>query len=102
MSMFVIAALAVGTFLIRLAGPLLRGRVDISDRTDVLLKRGATVVLVALVATSALIVEGAWAGWALPAGVVVGGVLAWRKAPLALVVVAAAATTAGLRLLGVA
>ncbi|NUQ90764.1 MAG: AzlD domain-containing protein, partial [Glycomyces artemisiae] len=43
-----------------------------------------------------------WAGWSLPAGVVVGGVLAWRKAPLALVVVAAAATTAGLRLLGVA
>jgi hypothetical protein len=34
-------------------------------------------------------------------GVLVGGALAWRKAPFVLVVVAAAATAAGLRLLGV-
>ena len=97
-----VAVLAVGTFLIRLAGPLLRDRVDISEETEAFLKRGATVVLVALVATSSIIVDSAWAGWALPAGVAVGGLLAWRRAPLALVVVAGAATTALLRLVGVA
>ncbi|MYY81399.1 AzlD domain-containing protein, partial [Streptomyces sp. SID335] len=36
-----------------------------------------------------------------PAGVLAGGVLAWRRAPFAVVVVGAAATTALLRLAGV-
>ncbi|MQM24341.1 AzlD domain-containing protein [Glycomyces albidus] len=102
MSWLEVAALAVGTFLIRLSGPFLRGRVEVTDRVETILRRSATVVLAALVATSAVLVDGAWAGWALPAGVLVGGVLAWRKAPLALVVVAAAGTTALLRLAGVA
>lgn len=102
MSMWAVLALAVGTFAIRYAGPLLRDRVSISGQTEEFLKRAATVVLVALVATSAIIVDGTWAGWALPAGVLVGGLLAWRKAPLAVVVIAAAATTALLRLAGIA
>ena len=34
-------------------------------------------------------------------GVLAGGVLAWRKAPFIVVVIVAAAGTAGLRLLGV-
>lgn len=102
MSIWAVLALAVGTFAIRYAGPLLRDRVDVSKQTEQLLNRAATVVLVALVATSAIIVDGRWAGWALPAGVLVGGVLAWRKASLAVVVIAAAATTALLRLAGIA
>ena len=102
MSIWTVLALAVGTFAIRYAGPLLRDRVDLSKRTEEFLNRAATVVLVALVATSAIIVDGEWAGWALPAGVLVGGILAWRKASLAVVVIAAAATTALLRLAGIA
>lgn len=103
MTMFAaILALAVGTFLIRLAGPMLRNRITLSERAEELLKSGATVVLLALAVTSSLMVEGEFAGWALPAGVLVGGVLAWRRLPLAVVVVAAAATTALLRLAGVA
>jgi branched-subunit amino acid transport protein len=101
-SIWTVLALAAGTFAIRYAGPLLRDRVAISKRTETFLNRAATVVLVALVATSAIMVDGAWAGWALPAGVLVGGVLAWRKASLAVVVIAAAATTALLRLAGIA
>jgi branched-subunit amino acid transport protein len=101
-SIWTVMALAVGTFLIRYAGPLLRDRVDLSDRAEEFLNRAATVVLVALVATSAIVVDGAWVGWALPAGVLVGGLLAWRKASLAVVVIAAAATTALLRLAGIA
>lgn len=97
-----IIALAIGTFLIRLLGPVLRNRFTLSERAEALLKTGATVVLLALAATSTFLVEGEFAGWALPSGVLVGGVLAWKRLPLAVVVVAASATTALLRLAGVA
>jgi branched-subunit amino acid transport protein len=92
---------AVGTFAFRVAGPLLRARVQISDRTQQLVAISAVVLLAALVARSALMEGQDLAGVARPAGVAVGGVLAWRKAPFVLVVVAAAVTAAGLRLLGV-
>jgi hypothetical protein len=61
----------------------------------------AIVLLAALVATSALTEGHSFAGIARPAGVLAGGVLAWRKAPFVAVVVAAAATAALLRLAGV-
>lgn len=97
-----IIVLAVGTYLIRISGPLLRKRISLSERTEKLVKAGATVVLLALTVVSTVLVDGEWAGFALPAGVLVGGVLAWRRAPLAAVVIAAAATTALLRLAGIA
>jgi hypothetical protein len=59
------------------------------------------VLFTALIATAALVEGHGFAGFARPAGVAVGGVLAWRKAPFVLIVVAAAGTAAGLRLLGV-
>ncbi|HEX7746127.1 MAG TPA: AzlD domain-containing protein, partial [Micromonosporaceae bacterium] len=43
---------------------------------------------------------GAFAGVARPVGVLVGVVLAWRRAPFVVVVIAAAVTAAGLRLAG--
>jgi branched-subunit amino acid transport protein len=93
--------LGVGTFGFRVAGPLLRTRMELSPRAEGLMTRLAVVLLVALVATAATLEGGAFAGFARPAGVLVGGVLAWRKAPFVVVVIAAAATAAGLRLLGV-
>ncbi|WP_020660195.1 AzlD domain-containing protein [Amycolatopsis benzoatilytica] len=93
--------LAAGTFAFRLAGPLLRTRVRLSPRAEKLMTLSAVVLLAALVATSALTQGHGFAGIARPAGVLVGGVLAWRKAPFVLVVVAAAATAALLRLAGV-
>lgn len=96
-----IGVLAVGTFSMRFAGPALRSRFEIPDRVQQLLAVAAIVLLTALVATSALTAGHGPAGIARPAGVLVGGVLAWRKAPFVLVVVAAAATAAVLRLLGV-
>lgn len=96
-----IAVLAVGTFVLRIAGPLMRSRFDLPDRAERLLATSAVVLLAALVATAALTEGHGSAGIARPVGVLVGGVLAWRKAPFVLVVVAAAATAAGLRLLGV-
>lgn len=97
-----ILVLAAGTFAFRVAGPMLRNRITVSERADTLLKRMATVLLVGLVATAALTDDGGFAGWALPCGVVVGGLLAWRRAPLIVVIIAAAVCTAMLRLAGVA
>jgi branched-subunit amino acid transport protein len=93
--------LAAGTYLLRLTGILLRGRVAMPARVQRYLDLGATALLVALAATAALTQDGGFAGWARPAGVAVGALLAWRKVPFVLVVVLAAATTAGLRWAGV-
>ncbi|MFJ6899589.1 AzlD domain-containing protein [Streptomyces hokutonensis] len=98
----VILALAVGTYAFRLVGPVLHGRVELSARVQELLSAGAVVLLVALLATGALTEGGGFAGWARPAGVLVGGVLAWRRAPFVVVVLGAAGVTAALRLAGVA
>ncbi|WP_035849714.1 AzlD domain-containing protein [Kitasatospora azatica] len=94
-------ALAAGTFAFRLAGPLLRSRVTFPARVEKLLETASVVLLVALVATTTLYEGHGWAGYARPAGVLVGGVLAWRKLPFLVVVLAAAGTTAVLRLAGV-
>ncbi|MGW2321138.1 AzlD domain-containing protein [Streptomyces sp. NPDC001680] len=97
----VILALALGTYAFRLVGPVLHGRVEIPERMQDLASAGAVVLLVALLATGALTEGGGFAGWARPAGVLVGVVLAWRRAPFVVVVVGAATTTALLRLAGV-
>jgi branched-subunit amino acid transport protein len=95
-----ILVLALGTYAFRLSGTLLRGRMQVPDRVRELLSMAAIVLLVAVAAISALTVGHRFAGLALPLGVAVGGVLAWRKAPFVVVVVAAAASTALLRLAG--
>jgi branched-subunit amino acid transport protein len=108
MTITAILVLAAGTYAFRLAGPLLRNRLAEADgaaelppRLGELLTTAATVLLVALVATSALTDGGEFAGVALPAGVLAGGLLAWRKVPFVVVVAVAAAVAAGLRALGV-
>jgi hypothetical protein len=56
------------------------------------------VLLAAMVAITAL--PAGHLGFALPAGVIVGGLLAWRNQPMLVVILAAAGTTALLRLIG--
>jgi branched-subunit amino acid transport protein len=80
---------------------LLAGRLALPDRLRRLLPIGATALLAALAATAALTEAREFAGVARPAGVLVGAVLAWRRAPFIVVVLAAATTAAVLRLLGV-
>ena len=94
--------LAAGTFAIRFAGPLLRDRVTLPDKVEEIISASATVLLLALVAVSALTNGKQFGGCALALGVVVGGLAAWRKLPFVAVILLAAATTAGLRLVGVA
>ncbi|MDH3005182.1 MULTISPECIES: AzlD domain-containing protein [Gordonia] len=97
-----IAVLAVGTYLIRLAGPLLRNRLTVSANTEELMDRATVVLLVAVALTGAFFVDHDFAGWARPAGVAVGILAAVLRAPLAVVVILAAATAAGLRAVGIA
>jgi branched-subunit amino acid transport protein len=87
-----ILVLGVGTYLIRLSGVLLRERLELSDSLQRLLPMAAVALLAALAATAALMAGSEFAGVARPAGVLVGALLAWRKA---------AAATALLRLAGV-
>ncbi|MDV6013327.1 AzlD domain-containing protein [Haloechinothrix sp. LS1_15] len=96
-----VAALALGTYAFRGAGPALRGRFAIPSWLDDRVTLATVVLLVALVATQALTEGDGFAGWSRPAGVAVGGVLAWFKAPFLVAVLAAAGTTSMLRLLGV-
>jgi branched-subunit amino acid transport protein len=96
----VIAVLAAGTYGLRLAGVMLRDRLTVSERVSRLLPLAAVALLAALAATAALTEAGTWAGVARPAGVLAGLVAAWRRLPFIAVVVIAAATAAGLRLLG--
>jgi branched-subunit amino acid transport protein len=94
------ATLAAGTYAIRFAGQALRARITFPPRAEKLLAAAATILLAALVATTALTEGHGFAGVARPAGVLVAGLLAWRKAPFLVVVIAAAAVTALLRLAG--
>ena len=96
-----VLTLAARTYLLRLAGLVLRGRLAVPARVERYLDLGATALLVALLATAALTEAGGFAGWARPAGVAVGALAAWRRMPFVLVVVLAAATTGVLRYLGV-
>ena len=97
----VMATLAAGTWAVRLSGQVLRARISFPPRATRLLEAAAVLLLAALVATTALTQGHGFSGFARPAGVLVAGVLAWRKAPFLVVVLAAAAVTALLRLLGV-
>jgi branched-subunit amino acid transport protein len=95
------AVLGLGTYAFRVAGPVLRSQVSMSKRVEALMSRAAVVLLVALAATTALTQGHEFAGWARTIGVMVAGVLAWRRAPFVVVIVVAAAVAAGLRLSGI-
>ena len=92
------AILAAGTYAFRLSGQALRAKITFPPRATRLLEAAAVILLAALVATTALTEGPGFSGFARPAGVLVAGVLAWRKAPFLVVVLAAAAVTALLRL----
>lgn len=92
--------LGAGTYAFRFSGPVLRSRVELSPGVQRLVAASSVTLLTALVATTALLDGRTFVGLARPAGVVVGGVLAWRRAPFVVVVLAAAGVAAGLRAVG--
>jgi len=100
MPLLALVVLAVLTYAFRVTGPLLRDRVTVPPAAERLLSSATAVLLVSLAATSALTTGHDFAGAARPAGVLVAGVLAARRVPFPVVVLAAAAVTALLRLAG--
>jgi branched-subunit amino acid transport protein len=102
MPLLAIVALAAITYSFRLAGPVLRDRLRIPASAEGLIAAATATLLVSLAATGAVTQGHGFAGWARPAGVAVGGLLAARKAPFPLVVIAAATVTALLRVAGIA
>ena len=98
MPLLAIVVLAVITYAFRLVGPLCQGRLTLPPAATVVFADAA----IALALTSALFNGHDFAGWARPTGVLIAGALAARRAPFPVVVIAAAAVTALLRLAGVA
>ncbi len=97
-----IIILASGTFLFRFAGFLLGRSLSFSEKTQALLADSATTLLLSVAVIATLFEGQHFAGFARLGGVAVGALLAWRKTPLIVVLLAAAAATALLRLVGVA
>ena len=93
-------ALAVATFAMRAAGPVLAGRFDLSEGARRTVDLCALTLLAGVMATTAFADGREFGGIARVAGVAIAGLLAWRRCPLPLVIVAAAAVTALLRLAG--
>ncbi len=97
-----IAVLAVGTFLMRVAGYRLGSRLNLSPATQTMLSDSATTLLLAVAATTALFEGAQFAGLPRVTGVGVALFLAWRNAPLIVIIIAAAVVTAVMRLAGIA
>lgn len=96
-----IGLLALGTYGIRFAGFHLGAKFTFSEKYQVLLSNGATVLLCAIAVTTTFFEGQHFAGFARIFGVALALFLVWRKVPLLLVICLAAAGTALIRLLGI-
>ena len=97
----VVALCAVGTAVTKGLGPALTGARELPAPAIRVVALLGSALVSALVVTNALADGDRIALGADTAGVLVAGVLLWRRASLVLAVVAAAAVTAGLRAAGV-
>jgi branched-subunit amino acid transport protein len=95
----VILGCAVVTALIKAAGPVALGGRELPERFIDVITLLAPALLTALVVTQALADGDEWAVGPDTAGVVAGGLVAWRTGSLVGCVLTAAAVTAGLRAL---
>lgn len=93
--------LAVGTYAMRAGGGEIGERLAPYPRVQVAMEDAAFLILASVVATTALTDGSDFAGFARVFGVGLSGILAWRGVSLPLVLIVAAAATAGLRAAGV-
>ncbi|KKC43834.1 AzlD domain-containing protein [Acinetobacter sp. V2] len=96
-----IGLLALGTYGIRFAGFHLGAKFTFSEKYQVLLSNGATVLLCAIAVTTTFFEGQDFAGFARIFGVGLALLLVWKKVPLLLVICLAAAGTALIRLFGI-
>ncbi len=95
-----IILLALGTYLIRLAGPAMSRRFSLSAQFQSVTRQTSTVLLFTVAITSTLYSGQHYAGHAQVIGVSVSALLAYKKQPFIVVVLSAAVITAFLRYLG--
>ena len=96
----VIATVALLTAAIKAVGPVALGGRALPPRFNGVIVLMPAAVLTALVVTSALADGNRLTVDATTAGVGVGGLLLWKRAPVLVAVVVAAAVTAALRAIG--
>jgi branched-subunit amino acid transport protein len=96
----VIGAVALGTIALKGAGPLLLGGRPLPAKVDAMVRLAGPALLAALVAISTFAREQELIVDARLGGVAVAGIGIWLRAPALMVVILAAAVTAGLRAFG--
>lgn len=92
--------LALATYTLRMGGVLIGSTTKLSQETSDTMSFGATVLLLAVAATSALYQGTAMDGAARPCGVLAATICTVCKLPVVVAVLVAVATTAALRHLG--
>ncbi|MFC0582422.1 AzlD domain-containing protein [Micrococcoides hystricis] len=95
-----VALLAIGTFVLRALGPTVGGRLEKRPLLKRAVQAATYLLLIGVSITATLGSSLETFSVARLCGVLTGGILAWRKAGFLWIVVAASATTAILRLLG--
>ena len=98
MSWVVVAAVGAVTMLFKASGPVLLGRRELPPRVTSVIGVLAPAMLAALVVTQTVGGDRELVLDERLAGVVVGGVAVWLRAPLVAVMIAAGATAALIRL----
>ena len=94
--------LVAGTYLLRIAGPLLSRHYHFSDKFKQLLAEMVAVLLFAVAISATLFEAEHYAGHARVLGVCLAAYCAYKKLPFLVTVMSAALGTALVRLLGVA
>ncbi len=92
-----ILLLAVGTYLMRASGAILKDKVVLSDNSKALFSAAAIVILFSVAITSTLFAGDNVSDIPKIVGVLFAGILTWYKKPFILIVLSAAIVTALLR-----
>jgi branched chain amino acid efflux pump len=95
-----ILVLAAGTYAMKAAGPVLIGNRRLPTAVTALADLLPPALLAALIAVSTLTTDGDWDLDARAAGLLAAVLVAWRRGSFLLIVAAAMATTALVRLAG--
>ena len=93
--------LAGGTYTMRLGGAKLGNRLTLSDQSSALLTDAAMTLLFSVALAATFYSNGHFAGFSRIAGVFIGGILAWRKKSMILIIIISAMVTALLRSIGI-
>lgn len=94
-----ILLLAIGTYLMRASGAILKGKIILSDNNKALFSAAAIVILFSVAVTSTLFTGNSLSDLPKIMGVLIAGILTWYKKPFIVIVLSAAAVTALLRLI---